>query len=247
MAISITALQDAFKLVNNANATSGTASGVPSIQTASTNPTPTASTPTTSTADYRLRLAPLNASFFAGKMFAPLQTTGNAIVFPYQPQVNVVHGVDYPSMQMTHSNQDYYYYARTNNVTININAKFTVQNKTEGLYALAALHFMRTVTKMRFGQDDPDAGLPPMICKLSGYGTYNFNEVRVIVKGHNFTFDEKIDMVTVAVEGGGDARLPALFSLGVELIVQQTGNYMRTKFSLDSYRNGNLLEQGGYI
>lgn len=266
------ALQRITQRVNNPNAVSGTASGIPSVQT-NQSATPVRSLTSGSSTDYRLRIKPLDMTIMqSAALLGPLALT-NGVLFPYQPTVNVSHQVEYPSMQMTHSNQDYFYYARTNNVTVSINAKFTVQNQAEGRYALAVLHFFRTVTKMRFGQDDPYAGLPPTICTLSGYGNYNFNEVRCIVKGHNFTFDERIDMVTVYTDssgvassatslstqsssnsgtsnsyGGGSAvRLPALFNLTADLIVQQTGQYMRKQFSLDSYKSGALLDKGGYI
>lgn len=211
--------------------------------------TPSAGTDSGTSAqpDQRIKLEPLAADFIgSSRILQPLIETNNALIFPYTPSINVVQGVDYAQMAMTHSNQDYYSYARTPNVTISINGKFTVQNGREGAYAMAAIHMLRSLTKMHFGERDEFAGLPPTVCLLSGYGVYNFNRVRTIVKGHNFNFDENMDMVTVTVNNN-KVRLPALFTLNVELTVQQTGREMRKQFSLNDYKDGTLLERGGFF
>ena len=170
----------------------------------------------------------------------------NGVLFPYTPSISVTQDVDYKTVDLVHSNYDINTYTRTPSVQLNVNAKFTVQNQYEGRYALAALHFFRTVSKMYFGNLDGDlAGMPPPILLFSGYGAYMFNELRVVVKAHSYTFDESVDMVDVKTADGLVTRLPSLFTVSVTLAVQQTPTAMRKDFSLDRFRTGELMRRGG--
>ena len=230
----------------------------------SSSVTPTASSSTSSTDD-RVRIAHLDGytggggggttSAAAGLpgttggdgkypgIQAPLSQT-SGLMFPYTPQIQITQQVDYGKQDFVHSNWNYYYYSRTPNAEISISGKFTVQNQTEGAYAIAAIQFLRGVSKMNFGQNDQQKGLPPPMLQLSGYGDYMFNKVRVFVKTHSYTFDENMDTVVVSVNGGGKVRLPAVFTLSVTLVTQPTVKMMRTAFSLDDYRSGALLQKG---
>jgi hypothetical protein len=215
-----------------------------SAATAST--TPSASL-TASQSDFRLRLAHLSGyqNPYPG-ILAPLADT-HGMLFPYTPTIAFSQDVDYANMQMTHSNTDYFSYTRTPNTTINITGKFSVQNQQEGKYATAALHFLRTVSRMNFGQNDANAGLPPPILSLTGYGTYNLNGVRVFLKQHSYTYEEGMDLVKVTV-GSGYMMLPALFTISLSLTTQMTPRAMRQDFTLDSYRDGSLLANAkGFI
>jgi len=171
----------------------------------------------------------------------------NGMVFPYTPQIAFSQDVSYQELALTHTNYDISAYQRTPSVTLNITGKFTVQNQREGIYALACLHFLRTVSKMRFGRQDPDAGLPPPVLLLNGYGDYMFNNLRVVLKSHSYQFPEQMDTVLVEV-AGGRARLPALFDLSITATVQQTPRAVREDFNLDQFRTGALMKTGkGWI
>jgi hypothetical protein len=199
--------------------------------------------------DFRVRLAAQTRTQYNGELLSPLLNTGG-LLFPYTPTITVSQEVDYANMQMVHSNMDYYSYSRTPNTTISLAGKFTVQNQKEGLYALAAIHFLKTMSKMYFGEKDAGnnlAGLPPPILLLKGYGKYMFNNIRVILKSHNYTFEESAQTVAVNTISGGIVRLPALFTLSCSLVSQPTTKMMRKDFSLDSFRSGELLKTGGYI
>jgi hypothetical protein len=228
------------------------------VNASATAVTPSASS-TGSATDDRVRIAYLaNYSPTGGAypgIMAPLKDT-QGLMFPYTPTIQISQEVDYGNMQMTHSNTNYYYYSRSPNAQINITGKFSVQNQTEGAYAIAAIQFLRSVSKMNFGQADANAGLPPPILTLTGYGDYMFKSVRVFVKTHSYNYDENMDTVKVnlsssgttnATTGAGSSgtvRLPALFSLSVSLITQPTVNMMRKNFSLDDYRSGKLSSDG---
>lgn len=178
-------------------------------------------------------------------VLAPLHRT-NGLLFPYTPQISVSQAVDYHTIALTHSIGDIEAYNRTQSPTINVSARFTVQNQMEGAYAIAALHFLRTVSKMYFGQQDAGdengnrAGTPPPVLIFNGYGNYMFNNLPVVLKSHNYSFDDHTDTVLIQT-AGGVARLPVMFQVTMDLTVQQTPRAMRTKFNLDKFRTGELL------
>lgn len=172
------------------------------------------------------------------------------VVFPYTPVVNFSQDVDYKNIDLVHTNYDFNAYTRTPSASISLSGKFTVQSQLEGKYAVAVLHFFRAISKMHFGDEDAKdglAGLPPPTLLLSGYGTYMFNDLRVIVKGHNYTFDDTVDMVTVKTDDGYVTRLPSVFTLSVTLGIQKAPAETRKYFNLDSFRKGELMRKGGWI
>jgi hypothetical protein len=272
-------------------------SGIPSAQGSSVPPTP-GGTPFPSqmvAQDFRVRIAPLNPSFYgtstgaagptgqvnalgtttnpfssangitntgvsgtnsagqlpatapgASNLLGPLQLTGG-VLFPYTPTIGFEQAVDYTQTDMIQTNLTYEVYRRTPSVTINIQGKFTVQNHIEGQYAIAAIHFFRVASKMYFGTlAGANAGLPPPILVLNGYGTYMFKNLNCVLKSHSFSYAENMDTVSVQVDGG-TVRLPAMFDLNVTLVVQQTPQAMRTQFNLDAFRTGALMQTGGWI
>ncbi|CAM6053348.1 unnamed protein product [Sphagnum tenellum] len=202
--------------------------------------------------DYRIRLKPLVSAVdqvlggnTPGNILQPLYAT-SGLLFPYSPQITFTQDIMYQDVSLVHSNSDILAYQRTPSVSLSINGKFTVQNQNEGAYALACIHFLRTVSKMYFGQNDPNRGVPPPILVLNGYGSYMFNNLKVILKSHTFTYEEQMDTVLVKT-AGGTARLPALFTLGITLVVQQTPRALRQDFNLNAFRTGALMQTGGWI
>jgi hypothetical protein len=193
--------------------------------------------------DPRVRIAHLSSypNPYPGVMSPLAQTQG--MMFPFTPSIQVSQDVDYAHMSMSHSNTDYYAFSRAQNATVSISGKFSVQNQQEGQYALAALYFLRSVSKMNFGQSDQYAGLPPPILALSGYGKYMFNGIRCFLKQHSYNFDENMDMVTVNTSGG-KVSLPALFTITLSLTTQHTPRAWRQDFTLDKYRSGQLAQNG---
>jgi len=206
--------------------------------------------------DLRVRLKPLNADEVYGdvggqkSILGILRETGG-LLFPFTPTISFNQDVNYQSINMTHTNMDLSAYTGTPSVTLSVVGKFTVQNQREGRYAMAVLHFLRTVSKMYFGDADRisgKAGLPPPILVFNGYGEYMFNNLRTILKSHSYTFDDTVDMVTIYIDGS-PVRIPALFTISLTLQVQQTPRAMRQDFSLDAFRRGDLMRnnKGGWI
>ena len=220
--------------------------GLPSASTP--KPPPAQAQPVPGDSEIRIKLSPLHpADVFQGGVINALKDIGG-IMFPYTPTINFSQQVNYMDLQLVHSNTDYAAYTRTPSVTITITGKFTVQNQAEGVYALGCLHFLRTVSKSYFGKlDGNKAGLPPPILLLNGYGNHMFNQLRVILKSHSWSFDDQIDGIVILTQGGV-ARLPALFNVTCELTIVQTPQRMREQFSFDKFASGALMQPGlGWI
>ena len=176
-----------------------------------------------------------------GNILSILHQTGG-MLFPYTPIISVEQSVDYKTIDLVHANGDINAYSRTPSVTLNVTGKFTVQNQREGEYLIAVLHFLRTVSKMHFGQDDANAGLPPPVLYFHGYGTYMFNGLKCILKSHSFSLDDTVDYVNVVTDGGGvTTRVPSMLTISLTLGVQNTPSEMKNKFNLDEYRTGHLM------
>ena len=203
--------------------------------------------------DTRIRLRAMNGNDNKTQVYGPendstnIQTIlweTNGLLFPFSPTITVTQSVDYSDVgTLVHSNSDFLAYRHTPSVTITVAGDFSVQNQREGVYALAVLQFLRTCSKMYFGDADKisgKAGLPPPILIFTGYGNYVFNNLPVILKSHSYTFDKAMNMILITT-AQGSAKLPALFNISMELQVQQTPHAMRTVFSLDAFRTGKLM------
>jgi hypothetical protein len=131
----------------------------------------------------------------SGGLLAPLRNT-NGLVFPYQPTITYQQDVNYSSVDLVHVNQELYAYTRTNAVKLTIQGQFTVQNQKEGIYAIACIHFLRTVTKMYFGASS-NPGTPPPVLLFDAYGKYMFNQLPVIVTSFSVGLPNDVDYVPV--------------------------------------------------
>jgi hypothetical protein len=155
-----------------------------------------------------LRPRPAAASRVYGVgLLDPIKATGG-LVWPYTPTISYSHNVDYQTIQTVHANQDFHIYSKTPAVELQVSGDFSVQNQQEGEYALAAIHFLRTMAKMNFGENDPNAGTPPPILLFDAYGPFVFNDVPVIVKGFQIEFPDNVDYVQVRA-AGANQTVPA--------------------------------------
>lgn len=262
-------------LLDNAVSTPYNQNGVNPSTVTTQQQVATDTTNTSDAAGRRVRLSPKPGGssrvYGNSELLKPVKNT-NGIVWPYQPVINYQGEADYKSMEMTHSIQDMYAYHRTPSVKLTVDGEFSVQNQKEGLYALSCIHFLRTVTKMNFGETDPNKGTPPPVLNFHAYGSYMFNALPVIVTQFSVTLPKDIDYVPVDVSTTqledfqannyqwgkltqpylSEARssdyiwLPAVFNISVSLIVQQSPTKLRS-FNLEQFRSGTLVKSGGWI
>lgn len=150
--------------------------------------------------DWRVRLSiPFN--FFMGSaVFGPLIDAGG-LVFPYTPTINISASANYDSIDVTHQNYQFAAYKNSNPGDITIDAPFNVEDAEQAKYWLAAVHFLRSATKMYTG-DSSEAGSPPPILSLSGYGDYVFKRVPVVVTNFSISLPNDCDYISAKSDRG---------------------------------------------
>jgi hypothetical protein len=213
----------------------------------------------------RLRAFPMAKEYVygspgSGVMSILHQTDG--MIFPYTPTIMIGQQVNYQPYSPLHANQDFLIYGGTPSFTLTVTGDFTVQNARERQYAIAVIHLLRTVSKMRFGASDPEHGTPPPMMRFSAYGNMVLNDLPVVVTQYSFDFTNNVDYVehrtnlpsftdgerpstpTGGTSTDGEAWLPAKFSCTVHLTHQKTPQQHRTQFNWSDFRSGAMLQRG---
>jgi hypothetical protein len=196
--------------------------------------------------DHRVRLKPKRYELLDRTLLKPLYHTGG-LLFPYTPTISYSQGINYNPMDVTHSNQEYYLYKNTSAVEINITGQFTAQNRAEAIYMLSCIHFLRSMSKMHFGEREENPGLPPPVLLLSGYGQFMFNQISVIMRNFQMTLEPNVDYVRVEFNNGSLSTVgwvPTLMTITVSLIAQRNPASWRKGFQWDAFANGDLLREG---
>jgi hypothetical protein len=231
------------------NQTGNTTTVLPTLNTWNTTDTPTttvAQNTYTGPTDHRIRLRPKKLDLLNNDVLKPIYHT-NGLLFPYTPQISYNQNINYSAMDITHGNQDYQLYKNTGSVEITINGQFTAQNRPEAIYMMSAIHFLRSMSKMYFGEHDENKGLPPPVLLLSGYGNMMFNQVPVIMRNFSINLDQNVDYVRLEFRNGkvnSFAWVPALATITVSLIVQKTPADWRDEFTWEKFANGSLIDRG---
>lgn len=198
-----------------------------------------------SATDRRVRIRSRNKNFNQLLANTCKEVAKVGLIWPYTPQVTVAQSIEYQNMDPVHSNQGFLAYAGTKGVTINIAGEFTVQNKVEWDYALQAIHFVRSASKMSFGENSRDPGTPPPTLLLDAYGPGIFKDFPVIMTNYDIGLPQDVSYVTFEHNKQG-TWLPAHFTLGVSLVEQHTPNELRKSFVYEDYVSGNYLKKGGW-
>jgi len=123
------------------------------------------------------------------------------IRFPVTPFINMSHSAAYDARSVVHNNYPYYAYQNSQVDQMTIAGAFPVQNKNDGLNWIATLHFLRTVTKMYYG-GGTNAGNPPPVCRLNGYGDYVYKDVPIVITNFTVELREQVDYIGVNVPTG---------------------------------------------
>ena len=152
--------------------------------------------------DWRVRLqiptgadALYNAILANNNLLLPLQNS-RGIFWPLTPTMQVQHSANYNALSQTHSNYPFQAYQNSQIDSISIIGEFPVQNQQDAAHWVATVNFLRTVTKMFFGKEQPLKGNPPPILHLSGYGDHMFQKVPVVVNNFNVELRQGIDYIS---------------------------------------------------
>lgn len=148
--------------------------------------------------DWRVRLTfPPNIAFLTSPLLQPLLETGG-LVFPYTPSINITHNASYQAMTPVHNNYPFLSYENSKVDAMQIIAPFYLEDSVEAAYWIGAVHFLKSVTKMQFGQDAA-AGAPPPVLKLNGYGDYMFKNVPVVVNSFQIEMPNDVDYISTGI------------------------------------------------
>ena len=166
------------------------------------------------------------------------------IVWPYTPTVSVTNQATYQQNKVMHSNYAFYNYQNSSVGPINVSGKFTAQNEYEAAIILSIQHLLRSLTKMKFG-DDPDAGAPPPVCRLDAYGDFQMKNVPVAVSNFKVEMPDSVDYIQVGkgITGYGNTLVPTVCTISVELNVMYSRQEM-LQFNVDGWLNGKLAGKG---
>ena len=221
--------------------------------------------------DYRAKIQPMGQSDrhvamvlgpnSADNILRPLWKT-RGLMFPYTPMIQVQHAtVNYGSYDLAHTNYDYFAYQKTSSPSATVTGVFGAHTQEEAEYMMAAIHFLRTVTKSNFGASDPNRGTPPPKLAFSAYGDAMFNRTPVYIRTVAFGLDQDVDYVPVrgisrrAVKTRGrnsldkmlrDSYVPLVLNLFVDIMVAPNPSQLRDEFNLEQFRKGKLLKKGYY-
>ncbi len=156
--------------------------------------------------DWRVRLSMAKwSSFRSSPVLQPLKDTGG-LVFPYTPTVSMASSASYTAVPTTHTNYKFQAFVNSDPGEIKIVAPFNVEDEAQGLYWIAAVHYLRSLTKM-FAGSDPKAGNPPPVIMLNGYGNYVFKNVPCVVKSFSTSLGKETDYIGVNVVGSAAGEL----------------------------------------
>lgn len=144
----------------------------------------------------KIKLAPNANYLYAAQnpgILAPLRKTGG-VIFPYTPQIETQYTASYDKYDLIHSNYRGYFYKGSSVNEISLRGSFTAQDTSEAQYLLAVIHFFRSVTKMFYGKD-PQAGTPPPLVYLSGFGPNQFNDHACVVSNFTYSLPTDVDYI----------------------------------------------------
>lgn len=159
--------------------------------------------------DWRIRIGlGKSASFFyrttETNIMTPLKET-DGVIFPYTPKITVTHVANYSPAAMVHSNYHQQFFSDSQVSDIVISGDFTAQSIDEGQYLLAVIYFFRSATKMFFGQGE-NAGNPPPLVFLNGYGDQYFPNVPCVITNFSQDMPDDVDYIEVPTTNGASSE-----------------------------------------
>jgi len=189
---------------------------------------------TTEAGDWRVNIS-VPSVFKPSVILQPLFDTGNKMIFPFTPSILIGHSANYSPIQPTHTNFPFQAYENSNIDAYTITGEFFNENEADAMYWIACLHFLRSATKMFYGESSP-IGNPPPVVRLNGYGNHVLNNIPVVITNFTTDLSPDVDYIECTVDGQLN-YVPVQSSI----TVQCTPTYARrsaARFSLNSYVNG---------
>lgn len=191
--------------------------------------------------DWRVRIS-CDWTVFNSPLFKRLEETGG-VVWPYLPQISFSTKANYNDSGKTiHNNYPFYAYQNSQVDDITIQGDFSSENEVDAAYWIAATTFFRTATKMFFGQGE-NAGNPPIICQLNGYGASMFNNVPVIIKSFQVDLPDDVNYIKCD-SWGTNTWVPIMSNISVTVAPVYNRRNLR-QFSLEKFGRGQMISPSG--
>ena len=189
----------------------------------------------------KLTLGPGARGLLSGPVMAPLTGAGG-IIFPYTPTVFLQHSAAYGSTGLTHTNYDHPAFESHMIAEIMVTGEFTANSKAEADYMRACLHFLRSVSKMYFGQDSqPIAGTPPPIMRLNTHGDHILKNVPVVITAFTMELGSQVDYIATSDE---KTMMPSHTTITTNLRTAYSRASTSQDFGLNEFARGGLLDKG---
>ena len=222
-----------------------TRSGLPAGGTPASPPAATAQW--SAAKDLRVKLRVPN-EYLTGPAAGPaniIQKNGG-ILFPYTPTISLDNQVNYSSQSPLHSMYTQYFYKNSSVGPITVTAKFTVQNEFEGAVLLGVIHLLRSLTKMKWG-NDPDAGSPPPVCRFDAYGDYMLYNIPVSIASWRHELPDGVDYIAVGRQGSpttyGHSMVPSMSTINITMNVMYSRREM-LQYNVKDWLSGGLKYRG---
>jgi hypothetical protein len=192
--------------------------------------------------DWRVGISvPQISDFSESQVFKPFADTGGRMIFPFNPTILLGHSASYQQIQPTHTNFPMNAYQNSQVDNITITGEYYNENQQDALYWIATLHFLRTITKMFYGDSNPQ-GNPPPVCRLTGYGPHVLNNIPIVVQ--NFTTDLPADVDYIECDVGGKINHVPVQSQFTVTVMPTYSRRTAAKFNLNTYAKGTYNVEG---
>lgn len=174
-------------------------------------------------------------------LFAPFKNTGGRMVFPLNPTIMLSHTANYSNISPTHSNYIFHTYQNSQVDSIQVIGEFYIENSEDAKYWIASTHFLKTMTKMFYGDGD-NSGKPPLVTRLNGYGKHVLNDIPVLISTVTVDLPKDVDYISCKI-GNEETFVPIESQVAVTCLP----NYSRatvSKFDLNAFARGEFIGSG---
>jgi hypothetical protein len=171
------------------------------------------------------------------------------VLFPYTPSIDYEQKAEYTQANPLHSNFTLNFYKNSSIGPISITGKFTVQNDNDAMFYLSTVHLLRSLTKMRSG-DDGNSGSPPPVCRLDAYGDFMLVNVPVAISTFKNALPTNVDFYTLGKHADSkfqsEINVPVLSEIQVTCLPMYSRNEMQG-FSVTKWLGDAEIKKKGFL
>jgi hypothetical protein len=170
------------------------------------------------------------------------------IYFPVTPSIKQDSKANWSPSNVQHTNYAVHSYVNSDVGAISVSGQFPVQTQEEAIYWVSTVHALRSITKMRTGQDSTP-GAPPPVCRFFAYGQDMFYNVPVVVSSFSIDLPADVDYITGYNYQTSDGRIdiqnkvPTLSTISLTLLPVYSRREMN-RFTVDAFVRGDLSGAG---